>query len=325
MRLRAWGGVSRNKGIGRDVVAPAGSDRRGHRQEGVADAKARDGVHRDHGGQAGRRRRPRRGRDRSWRSWAIRRSGWPVPRSQASTRSATWWAPRSVTIASGIISVDRFDRAALAAAYAEIEASHPGRFLVGLGGPHGPTPRHSLADYLDGLDTVPPIVPATRRILAALGPRMLRLARDRAAGAYPLAVTPDYTAHARSLVGDDAALVVGQFVIIESDPGRGEKPRTADARPHDRHRRPLRGNLRRMGFAGHEITQLSDRLVDALVAWGDVEAVAVRISEHLRAGADHVAVERDERRPTGLPPGQAVAPTRRRLCPLAPPHFATRS
>jgi probable F420-dependent oxidoreductase len=213
-------------------------------------------------------------------------------------------ATRNIQVASGIISVDRFDPAAVAAAHAELDARHPGRFIVGLGGAHGPKPLRTLTSYLDALDTVPPTVPAGARILAALGPRMLRLARDRAAGAYPLLVTPDYTAQARSLLGQDAALVVGQFVIVEPDPEQ--------ARAHARG--PLRlmtargggyaAHLGRMGFAEDEIAQLSDRLVDAVVAWGDLDAVAARVAEHRRAGADQVALSVMSADPPGSLPVQ---------------------
>ncbi len=200
-------------------------------------------------------------------------------------------ATRNVKVASGIISVDRFDAAAVAATYAGVEASHPGRFVVGLGGAHGPDPLRTLARYLDTLDSLPPTVPASARILAALGPRMLQLARNRAAGAYPFMVTPDYTARARSLVGQDATLVVGQLVVVGTDPERARELA----------RGPLRfltsvpgsgyaANLRRMGFSEDEIAQLPDRLIDAVVAWGDLDSVATRISEQLRAGADQVAV-----------------------------------
>jgi probable F420-dependent oxidoreductase len=211
-------------------------------------------------------------------------------------------ATRTIQVASGILSVDRFDPAAVVAAHAELDVGYPGRFIVGLGGAHGPKPLRTLAGYLDALDTVPPTVPVAARILAALGPRMLQLARDRAAGAYSLLVTPDYTAQARSLLGRDATLVVGQFVIVEPDP---EQARA-------RARGPLglmtgRGggyaaNLQRMGFAQDEIAQLSDRLVDALVAWGDLDAVAARVAEHLRAGADQVALSVVSAGPPGALP-----------------------
>jgi len=214
-------------------------------------------------------------------------------------------ATRNVQIAGGIISVDQFDAADVAAWYAEIEATHPGRFIVGLGGAHGPKPLQTLTSYLDALDTVPPTVPAAARVLAALGPRMLQLARDRAAGAYPLLVTPDYTARARSLVGDDAVLVVGQFVILDADPERARALArgplgfmTAGAGSG------YAANLRRMGFAEEEIAQLSDRLVDAVVAWGDLDVVAARIAEHLRAGADQVVLSVLSADPPGSLPVQ---------------------
>jgi probable F420-dependent oxidoreductase len=198
-------------------------------------------------------------------------------------------ATRDVRIASAIISVDRFGTEAVAATYAEIEAAHPGRFVVGLGGAHGPKPLQTLAAYLDHLDTVPPTVPATARMLAALGPRMLGLARDRTAGALPVLVTPEYTARARSVLGDDPVLAVEQLAVLDADPERSREIA----------RRPLGylgrlpgyvASFRRMGFTEDEITRLSDRLVDAVVAWGDVDAVTARIAAHRAAGADHVAL-----------------------------------
>ena len=135
--------------------------------------------------------------------------------------------------------------------------------------------------------------------------RMLQLARERAAGAYPLLVTPDYTARSRSLLGDDAALVVGQFVVVDSDPERARALArgplgfmTAGAGSG------YAANLHRMGFAEEEIAQVSDRLVDAVVAWGDPDAVAARIVEHLRAGADQVVLSVLSADPPGSLPVQ---------------------
>jgi probable F420-dependent oxidoreductase len=213
-------------------------------------------------------------------------------------------ATRNVRVASGILSVDRFDPAAVVAAHAELDAEHPGRFIVGLGGAHGPEPLRTLAGYLDALDTVPPTVPAAARILAALGPRMLGLARDRAAGAYPLLVTPDYTAQARSLLGRDAALVVGQFVIIEPDPEQARALARGPLGSMTARGGGYAANLRRMGFAEDEIAQLSNRLVDAVVAWGDLDAVAARVAAHLRAGADQVALSVVSAAPPGTLPVQ---------------------
>src|SRR5262245_39983173 len=213
-------------------------------------------------------------------------------------------ATPNIQVASGILSVDRFDPAAVVAAHAELDAEYPGRFIVGLGGAHGPEPLRTLTSYLDALDTVPPTVPAAARILAALGPRMLRLACDRAAGAYPLLVTPDYTAQARSLLGPDAALVVGQFVVIEPDPEHARALARGPLGSMTARGGGYAANLRRMGFAEDEIAQLSDRLVDAVVAWGDLDAVAARVAAHLRAGADQVALSVVSAAPPGALPVQ---------------------
>jgi len=194
-------------------------------------------------------------------------------------------ATRKVRVASGILSVDRFGPEAVASLYADMEATHPGRFVVGLGGAHGPKPLHTLNTYLDRLDSVPP----TARVMAALGPRMLELARHRAAGALAVLVTPEYTAAARSRLGDDTTLAIEQLVVVDTDP---ERSRAIARGPVDFLGRvpAYRANFHRMGFTDDEIARLDDRLVDAVVAWGDVDTLAQRVSEHLQAGADHVAV-----------------------------------
>jgi probable F420-dependent oxidoreductase len=211
-------------------------------------------------------------------------------------------ATRDVKVGTGIISVDQFDAAAVAAAFTGFQARHPDRLVVGLGGAHGPQPLRTLTAYLDALDSLSPTVPPSARILAALGPRMLQLARDRAAGGYPLLVTPDYTARARSLLGQDATLVVGQFVVVETDPDRARQSGRGPLRFMTQPGSGYAANLRRMGFGDDEISGLSDRLVDAVVAWGDVEAIAARIGEHLQAGADHVALSALHTGPPGSLP-----------------------
>jgi probable F420-dependent oxidoreductase len=194
-------------------------------------------------------------------------------------------ATEHARIATGIIPVDRFDHDSVAGLYTELEATHPGRFVVGLGGAHGPKPLQTLNAYLDALDAVPP----TSRVMAALGPRMLALARDRAAGAFPVLVTPEYTAWARSELGDDTTLAIDQIVVLDKDPERARQIARAPVGQ-------LAGlpsytaNLHRMGFTNDEITGLSERLVDGIVAWGDVDAITARVSEHEHAGADHVAL-----------------------------------
>jgi probable F420-dependent oxidoreductase len=194
-------------------------------------------------------------------------------------------ATRRVRVSTGIIPIDFFDHDSVASLYTELELTDPGRFVVGLGGAHGPNPLRTLNAYLDALEAVPP----TSRVMAALGPRMLALARDRAAGAFPVLVTPDYTAWARSVLGHDTTLAVDQIVVLETDASharriaRGPVGQLASLPSYTE-------NLHRMSFTDDEITGLSDRLVDGVVAWGDVDAITARVSEHEKAGADHVAL-----------------------------------
>lgn len=198
-------------------------------------------------------------------------------------------ATRSIQVATGIISVDQVPAADVSATYAALEAAHPGRFVVGLGGAHGARPIQTLSAYLDALDTGEPPVPADRRILAALGPRLLGLARDRSAGAYPYLVTPDYVRDARTRLGPDARLVVLLSVLAEPDAD------TARATL----REPLRflatvpgyaRNLARMGFGPDEIAGVGDRLLDSVTAWGSPAAIAERVGEYRAAGADQVVI-----------------------------------
>ena len=163
------------------------------------------------------------------------------------------------------------------------ELSGTGRFVLGLGGPQSARPLAGLHRYLDDL-----AVPTDRILLAALGPKKLEMARDRAAGAIGLLVNPEWTAQARRCLGT-AELVVDQFVVVESDPDRARAAA----------RQPLsflatvpgyRQNFLRMGFTDADVYQLSDRLVDALVVWGSVGDIADRVTAHHEAGADHVVL-----------------------------------
>jgi probable F420-dependent oxidoreductase len=191
----------------------------------------------------------------------------------------------SARIATGILSVDRFPAADVAQLYAELQAAAPDRFVVGLGGAHGADPLGTLNGYLDELDAVP----VSARIMAALGPRMLRLARDRSSGAFPVLITPDYARQARSVLGDDTTLAVSQLVVLETDPERARRIA----------RVPLgflgslpgyQASFRRMGFDEGAIQAVGDELVDGVVAWGDVAALAERVSALRAAGVDHVAL-----------------------------------
>jgi probable F420-dependent oxidoreductase len=196
-------------------------------------------------------------------------------------------ATAAVPVGSAIISLDVYPPDMVAGLYAGLQASAPGRLVAGLGGPQKPHPLQALNDYLDHLDQAEPPVPAGRRLLAALGPRKLELARDRFAGAILLLVTPAYISAARRILGDGSTLVIDQMLVLDADATRARQ--TA--------RRPLRflsglpgyrASFARMGFADSDIAGLSDTFVDQLVIWGDADAIATRISRYRQAGADHV-------------------------------------
>jgi probable F420-dependent oxidoreductase len=213
-------------------------------------------------------------------------------------------ATSRITVASGILSVWLASPQEVAAGVAALEAAHPGRFLLGLGVSHAPLverlgeryrrPYRRMVDYLDDLDHLDrerPSVPADRRMLAALGPRMLALAAARAAGAHPYFVPVEHTARARQTLGAGPLLAPEQGVVLERDPERARRIARAHvarylAMPN------YTNNLRRFGFGDDDLDgDGSDRLVDAVVAWGDPETVARRVREHHQAGADHVCVQ----------------------------------
>jgi probable F420-dependent oxidoreductase len=188
------------------------------------------------------------------------------------------------------------DAATVGASYHRITARHPGRFLLGLGIGHPEAtqeyqqPYAKLVSYLDELDELK--VPAAGRVLAALGPKVLRLAAERAAGAHPYLVTPEHTRWARQILGDGPLLAPEQKVVLETDPERAR----SIGRP--RVRNPYLGltnylsNLRRLGWTDADFADGgSDALIDALVVHGDAAAIARGGTAHLDAGADHVAVQ----------------------------------
>jgi hypothetical protein len=161
-----------------------------------------------------------------------------------------------------------------------------------------------------------PPVPRSACVLAALGPRMLDLARDRTAGALPVLVTPEYTAQARARLGADALLVIQQLVILDADAARAR----AAARGPIGYLRDVEGgyrrHFRRMGFTEEDITQLSDRLVDALVVWGDLDTITNPADLRVpgggsRPGCPDDAARRRQRR-GGRSAARAVARTGRR-------------
>ncbi|MGP4098435.1 TIGR03620 family F420-dependent LLM class oxidoreductase [Nonomuraea sp. KM90] len=189
--------------------------------------------------------------------------------------------------------------------------AYPGRHVLGLGfgGERRPgtRPLAAMTAYLDELDSVETVNPAPRapmrRILAAYGPRMLELARDRAAGAQTYHVNVAHTAQAREILGPDAFLGVEHAVLFEADPGRAR----AAAREH---LAPYLGSpynvakFRRLGYSEEEIAGGgADRLVDDFVFWGDPETIVGKLRTHVAAGADHVAVQ-----VIGIEPGRSAMP-----------------
>jgi len=206
----------------------------------------------------------------------------------------------TLRVATGILNVYReTDPARTAEVFHEIDSAHPERFLLGLGvghpqamapGQYGP-PLETMRRYLDGLDRAAHPVPPHRRALAALRPGMLRLSRDRSLGAHPYLTTPEHTARARQILGPQALLAPEQGVVLEKDPGRAR----TTARTNLERYLQLSNYLNSFRWLGFEDADFagggSDRLIDALVAWGDAGAVAERVQAHLDAGASHVTIQ----------------------------------
>lgn len=210
-------------------------------------------------------------------------------------------ATTRVVVATGVVPIWTQPAERSAEAWTEFQRLYPDRFLLGIGVGHGPvvnkaTPgryRYPVAEmtrYLDRLDGDVG-VPAERRVLAALSPRMLSLARDRAIGTHPYLVTAEHTARIRATIGPRALVAPEQAVVITGDAAQAR----ALARRHLSVYFGLPNyvnNWFRLGFDESDLADGgSDRLVDALVAWGTLETVKARVAEHFDAGADHVALQ----------------------------------
>jgi len=225
-------------------------------------------------------------------------------------------ATRRIMIATGIANIYARDPVTTAAGQKTLAEAYPRRFLLGLGVSHIPLveqirghkydkPVASMRAYLDGMDrapyrAVPPSV-SPIRVLAALGPQMLRLAAERAGGAHPYFVPPEHTARAREILGSDRLLAVEQAVVLETDPAKAREI----AGVHTSRYLALPNyvnNLRRLGFSDQDLVGSgSDRLVDAIIAWGDMNAVLDRIRAHQSAGANHVCLQVLPPDPQALP------------------------
>jgi probable F420-dependent oxidoreductase len=195
--------------------------------------------------------------------------------------------------------------------------AYPDRHLLGLGfgaGRPGTTsPLRAMNEYLDAMDAATNANPAPaspmRRILAAYGPKMLELARDRSSGAHTYHVTPHHTAQAREILGDGPFLGVEHAVLFETDPGRAREIAREHLHPYLTQKYNV-AKFRRLGYTEADLDggRGSDRLVDDLVFWGDLDTITARLGEHLDAGADHVGVQ-----VIGIEPGRSTMPHWRRL------------
>jgi probable F420-dependent oxidoreductase len=201
----------------------------------------------------------------------------------------------SLQMATGIVNIWSAPAPAVAESFQRIENAYPGRFLLGVGVGHREhtqeyvKPYDALVDYLDELDAA--LVPTSRRVLAALGPRVLRLAARRSAGAHPYLTTPEHTAKARDQVGKSVFLAPEHKVVLTTDPGEA---RAIGRKAVDFYLGLSNyvNNWLRLGFSQDDVSKPgSDRLIDAVVAYGTPEAIARRLNEHLDAGADHVAIQ----------------------------------
>ena len=228
------------------------------------------------------------------------------------------------TVATGVANIWARDATAMANGWRLLTDAYPGRFLLGIGVSHEATvarrggtygrPLAAMREYLDAMDhaessaSEPEDYP--RMVLAALGPRMLELAAERSLGAHPYFVPVEHTAFARRRLGKGPVLAVEQTAVLESDPSTARRLARRFATRYLQSPNYAR-NLKRMGWTDADLAgQGSDAVIDAVIAWGDVDRIAVRVRQHLDAGADHVCVQvvAAEDEGAGLEQLRALAP-----------------
>jgi probable F420-dependent oxidoreductase len=226
---------------------------------------------------------------------------------------------KTIVVATGIASMFARTAVTMQAGHKTLTEAFPERFLLGIGASHGhmakalhkssyDKPYSKMVEYLDTMDSAmfaaaAPTTPP-RRMLAALGPKMLQLAAERTVGAHPYFTTPEHTKAAREIMGVGPLLAPEQAVILERDPVKareiGRKFMATYVRLPN-----YANNLLRHGFTESDLKNEhgvpSDRLVDAICAWGDLETIARRIAEHFDAGADHVGIQVLKEDLTALP------------------------
>jgi len=214
-------------------------------------------------------------------------------------------ATKHMVLATGIASIHARTAQTMQAGWKTVTEAFPDRFVLGLGVSHQPMvegrhkvaygkPYTNMVNYLDDMDSgfffgaAPTATP--RRVLAALGPKMLKLAADRADGAHPYFTPVEHTVEARAALGKDPFLAPELAVVFESDPAIAREIARKYMATYTRLPN-YANNLKRFGFTEEEIVNQEDRLVDAIVGWGSTDQVVARIKEHLDAGADHVCVQ----------------------------------
>jgi probable F420-dependent oxidoreductase len=222
-------------------------------------------------------------------------------------------ATKTLVVATGIANIWARDAVAMANGARALVDAYPDRFLLGLGVSHAPTvktrgqsyarPLEYMRRYVDAMDAAPYTGPKVEapRVLAALGPQMLRLSAERSLGAHPYFVPVEHTAVARKELGAGPLLAVEQAVVLSEDAAAAR----ATARRHMKRYLELdnyANNLRRLGWAESDLAEGgSDKLVDAIVAWGGAGAIKSRTEEHKKRGADHVCLQVLRVDPSGSP------------------------
>ena len=201
----------------------------------------------------------------------------------------------TLQVATGIVNVWSAPADQVAEAYHRVENAYPGRFLLGIGIGH---PEHTdeyrkpydvLVEYLDALDKAK--VPTSRRVVAALGPKVLKLSAQRSAGAHPYLTTPEHTAQARELIGNTVFLAPEHKVVLttDADEARAIGRKTVDFYLNLSN---YLNSWKRLGFTDADVAKPgSDKLIDAVVAHGSADDIAKRLNQHLEAGADHVTIQ----------------------------------
>jgi probable F420-dependent oxidoreductase len=223
--------------------------------------------------------------------------GGPVLDSVANLLEST----THTVIATGILNLWMHEPSDVATSYASLTKTHGERFLLGIGSSHAPLidskepgryrkPLAATRSFLDALDAAEQPVPVQNRVLGALGPKMLELSAARAHGAHPYLGTPDDTRQAREVLGDGPLQLPEQTVLLTEDRDEARAIGTDWLRAYLA--LPNYANrLLRSGFTADDLSSVSDRLFDAIIAWGDEETVLRRVNEHIAAGADHVCVQ----------------------------------